>query len=552
MKITSMVLNIMKNVQCMGICFKSLVVLTALCISGTRADNQIIPGDIGTSDPAPMVDGDILYLYTTTDAIGNGDLSIYDLRCYSTTDLYHWVDHGVVLTESNVPWASKKGNLWAPHCIKLGGKYHLYFPANDGAVFRMGHAVADKPTGPFTADKKFMSGCGVDAIDPFVFIDSGSNSSNKAYIAWNIVGSTPNQVYVKELTAAGDDATGSNIDITAGLGSPTRYKEGIWINKINGLWYCFLADWTGSVESITYSTATKFSGPYTKKGTILTENTNSSTIHAGVVNFTGRWIIFYHTGGSEFGGTINTGTKRVTGIEYLAIDSTGSSWTFSPTAKTFRGVGVPCSFDTIHCDRHSPKGISGAQIAIVGGGEPRGWMVTKITNGGSIRYDDVDFTLTNKTSGQISLRVASSGSGSSVEIWEGSTTGTLLGTVAVPATGGLTTWQTVTAPVSTDGLALSGVKNITLVFKTTAANQLNVNWVSIGKPNGTSVAQSVRSGMPSNSVMTARKSMYPVKMLTITTDGGTQTNRFNLKGQRVLPALNAYSKKFRLNRKASK
>jgi hypothetical protein len=452
-----------------------------------RADNQIIPGNIGTSDPAPMVEGDTLYLYTTTDAVGNGDLSIYDIRCWSTTDLYHWKDCGVVLNENDIPWAAKKGNLWAPHCIKLGGKFHLYFPANDGAVFRMGHAVADKPTGPFKADTKFMSGCGVDAIDPFVFIDTGNGGTGKTYIGWDIVGATPNQVYLKELNATYDNATGSNIDITSGLGSPTRYKEGIWINKINGLWYCFLADWTGSVESITYSTATKFSGPYTKKGTVLNENTNSSTIHAGIVQFLGRWLMFYHTGGNEFGGSINTGIKRVVGAEYLNFDTSGTTWTVPQIAKTYRGVGVPYSYDTIQIDRHSPKGISGAQIGIVNGNEPRGWMVTKITNNGYIQYDNVDFSSTDKSSGEIRLRVASVSSGGSVDIREGDGSGTLISSVPIPATGDPTLWQTITAPVTKDGLALKGIKNLRLVFKTTASNQYTINWISIGKPLSTDI-----------------------------------------------------------------
>jgi len=117
-------------------CSRITIVFTLMTIlypaGSVFADNQIIPGNMGTADPAPMVDGDTLYLYTTTDAIGNGDLSIYDIRCWSTTDLYHWNDCGVVLNENDVPWAAKLGNLWAPHCIKLGGKYHLYFPAEAG------------------------------------------------------------------------------------------------------------------------------------------------------------------------------------------------------------------------------------------------------------------------------------------------------------------------------------------------------------------------------------------------------------------------------------
>ncbi|HOT37845.1 MAG TPA: family 43 glycosylhydrolase, partial [Candidatus Latescibacteria bacterium] len=291
----------------------AIVCFTVAFSSSTLwADNQIIPGNLGTSDPAPMIEGNTLYLYTTADAIGNGDLSIYDIQVHSTTDLVKWKDEGIALTEKNVPWAAQKGNLWAPHVIKLGGKYHLYFPANDGRVFRMGHAVSDKPTGPFIADATFMAGCGVDAIDPFAFYDS---TTNKAYLAWNQVGSTPNQAYIAELNSTFSNVTGTVTNIRAGLGGNSqRYIEGIWIIKQNDLYYNIVADWTGSVESITYSTSTNLRGPYTYAGEILNMNANAATIHAGAVFFRNRWLIFYHTGGNEFGGTINTGTKRVTGI----------------------------------------------------------------------------------------------------------------------------------------------------------------------------------------------------------------------------------------------
>ena len=54
--------------------------------------------DIYTADPAPMVYGDTLYLYTTHDEnelIGDF-YTMNDWRCYSTKDMVHWTDHGKV------------------------------------------------------------------------------------------------------------------------------------------------------------------------------------------------------------------------------------------------------------------------------------------------------------------------------------------------------------------------------------------------------------------------------------------------------------------------
>lgn len=189
-------------------------------VSVLLADNQIIPGNDGTSDPAPMGENGTVYLYTTVDAVGNGDLSIYDNQLsfhYRPLPLERL---GVVLYERDVPWAAQRGNLWAPHCIKLDGKFHLYFPANDGRTFHIGHAVSDSPTGPFIADREYMEGCGSNAIDPFVILDTSDIGSGKAYIAWNIVGRTPNEVYMKELNSTFDEAVGTRYDLTSGLPVP--------------------------------------------------------------------------------------------------------------------------------------------------------------------------------------------------------------------------------------------------------------------------------------------------------------------------------------------
>ena len=57
-----------------------------------------------------------------------------------------------------------------------------------------------------------------------------------------------------------------------------------------------------------------------------------------MVHFLGKWVIFYHTGGNEFGGTINTGTKRVTGAEYFDFNKSGNPWTI-PQLKKLTGWG---------------------------------------------------------------------------------------------------------------------------------------------------------------------------------------------------------------------
>ncbi|KAK5263094.1 hypothetical protein LTR40_014732, partial [Exophiala xenobiotica] len=72
-------------------------------------------------------------------------------------------DHGVALRVEDVPWVSKQ--LWAPDAATKNGKYYLYFPARDKqGIFRIGVAVSDKPSGPFTPDPSPIPGSY--SIDP--------------------------------------------------------------------------------------------------------------------------------------------------------------------------------------------------------------------------------------------------------------------------------------------------------------------------------------------------------------------------------------------------
>ena len=51
-----------------------------------------------TSDPAPMVDGDRMYVYTGHDEDGADFFWMYEWRAYSTTDMANWTDHGSLMS----------------------------------------------------------------------------------------------------------------------------------------------------------------------------------------------------------------------------------------------------------------------------------------------------------------------------------------------------------------------------------------------------------------------------------------------------------------------
>lgn len=135
-----------------------------------------------TSDPAPMVDGNRMYMYTGHDEDNADFFWMYEWRCYSTTDMVNWTDHGGLMSLDTFKWADDRA--WASQTIKRNGKYYWYICAHSKITNGMaiGVAVADSPTGPFkdALGKPLFDNGSWDNIDPTVMIDD----DGQAYIYW--------------------------------------------------------------------------------------------------------------------------------------------------------------------------------------------------------------------------------------------------------------------------------------------------------------------------------------------------------------------------------
>ncbi|WP_299241622.1 carbohydrate-binding protein [uncultured Aquimarina sp.] len=94
-----------------------------------------------------------------------------------------------------------------------------------------------------------------------------------------------------------------------------------------------------------------------------------------------------------------------------------------------------------------------------------GW----INNGDSVQYENVDF---GSGANSIEISASSGTSGGTIEVRQGSVSGTLLGTVEVTNTGSFTSWETFTASIS----QVSGAQDIYLVFTGGSGYLLDVDW----------------------------------------------------------------------------
>ena len=123
--------------------------------------NPVAPG----ADPFVFKDDDgTYYLYATS-----GDE--YGYRCYSSKNLVEWKSEGYCLLKDDVytdPNSDfSKYAFWAPEVMKYEGKYYLVYTAQH----RIGVAVSDSPTGPFTNNARRYLINSANVIDGNFFVD---------------------------------------------------------------------------------------------------------------------------------------------------------------------------------------------------------------------------------------------------------------------------------------------------------------------------------------------------------------------------------------------
>ena len=99
-----------------------------------------------TADPAPIVIGDTLYLYTSHDDDHGENFIMKDWLLYTTTDMVNWQDRGAVASLRDFKWYRNNNGAWAQQVVERNGKYYMYCPIHGNGI---GVLVADSPYGPF-------------------------------------------------------------------------------------------------------------------------------------------------------------------------------------------------------------------------------------------------------------------------------------------------------------------------------------------------------------------------------------------------------------------
>ncbi len=447
-----------------------------------HAENPIIQTKF-TADPAPVVVGDTVFLYTSHDEDDAFGFKMKNWLLYKSTDMVNWTDCGMVASLYDFPWADKaitgwegfENGAWAPQCIFHNGKYYLYCPVQGRGI---GVLVSDSPYGPFKDPLgKPLIGGKFDSIDPTILIDD----DGQAYLYWG----NPNLWYVKLnkdlISFEGEPIKDASVAKVPGKSDPYHYQEGPWAYKRNGKYYMAYAS-TCCPEGIGYAMSDSPTGPWVYKNMIMDGDSRSSGNHPGIIDFKGNSYVF----GFNYSLLKQTMQKhserRSVCIEKLTYLSDGTIeklpfW----SVKGVEQLGTLNPFKRVEAETIANScGLKTDKTTVWERDAPynRGrkimdkLFVTSINNGDFLCVKGVDFETGARS---IDVHVASL-YGGTIEVWADAPDGKLLATIRMTTTGAGDVWTTLNAPVK----PISGIHN--LYFKFYGKNDLcTFDWWQFNK-----------------------------------------------------------------------
>ena len=415
----------MKILNCCTL-FAGLMLFTA---NITIAQNPLITNQY-SADPSARVFNGVVYVYPSHDIIatpGHGRIGWFcmqDYHVFSSPNLTDWTDHGVIISQTTVPWADSTAySMWAPDCIDRNGKYYLYFPATLKSTatsrggFAVGVAIADTPYGPFVPQATPIKG--VRGIDPNVFIDK----DGQAYLYW-----AQGNIYVAKLKGNMTELASEPkvIDNLPAKG----LKEGPYLFERKGIYYLTFPHVANKIERLEYVMGNSPMGPFKNGGVMMDESSSGCwTNHQSIIEFKNQWLLFYHNDDLS----PNFDKARSIRADSLFFNEDGTIRKVTPT---LRGAGITRANKEIQVDRYSDISGDGVSINFIDtANRMKGWETVLSQNKAWVRYNAVDFSVAKLKKVTVNAR---SDAGSTVEIRIDKADGPLIAKVKI---GKSTDWE---------------------------------------------------------------------------------------------------------------
>ncbi len=418
------------------------------------AQNPIIR-DQFTADPTARVFNGKVYLFPSHDIPTPPDKGLRenwfcmeDYHVFSSENLTDWTDHGVITTQTEVPWLNRAGyDMWAPECVEKNGKYYFYFPVGG----RIGVAIADKPEGPYTVQEKPVEG--VRGIDPCVLIDT----DGQAYLYTSMGRIMVAKLKDNMVEIEGDVQTIANLPTQGLIEGPFAFEK-------DGKYYLTYPHVENVTERLEYAMGDSPMGPFKQVGVIMDESPSGCwTNHHSLINYKGQWYLFYHD--QDY--SPNFDKNRSAKIDSLFFNEDG---TIQKVIPSNRGVGITDAASEIQIDRYSAISDKGASIDYKDTTNTfAGWKTILADNNSWIRYNTIGF---DKKMKKVKVKAASE-NGGSVEIRLDKVDGPVVAEVDIPKSAD---WKTVDAKVSKIKTG-----NHDLVVVSNDSKPVEIDWVQFSK-----------------------------------------------------------------------
>ncbi len=359
----------------------SAVLAFSSCVHKVQKEQQ--EKSIVHTNPLPVQFGDP-YVLLASDGIyymyGTGGGAVDGFSVYSSPDLANWKAEGQVF-RGNVPGSWGVANFWAPEVYERGGKFYMLYsadwkenPTNELENFRIGVAVADKPTGPFKelSDKPLFDP-GYPVIDGNLIDDEDgrtylyfSRCCYKHPVESEIAEKAKKEGKFDEIEESWIYGIEVKPDLTEVIGEPVlllrppvklddtqsewesrsvtsgeinrRWTEGPYTMKKGDTYYMMYSAnyYKGKNYAVGYATAKSPLGPFVKSNDnpVLQKNVEQG----GIVTGTGHNSVTWSKDGKQMycvyhGYTQKTGNERVVFIDKMGIDENGKLYVDGPNAE---------------------------------------------------------------------------------------------------------------------------------------------------------------------------------------------------------------------------
>jgi hypothetical protein len=430
-----------------------LLSASLICAVAIHAQNPVIRNQFA-ADPTARVFNNRVYLFPSHDIISPVDpqrkwFCMADYHVFSSDNLTVWKDHGVILSQTDVPWGKPDAySMWAPDCVEKDGHYYLYFPdaPKEGRGFAVGVAVADKPEGPYVPEKEPVKG--VMGIDPCVLQTTVGDN----YLIWSGMG-----LRMAKLSADMRSIVGEAVRLDETL--PAGFKEGPFAFERDGHYYLTYPWVQDATETLAYAMSDSPTGPYVFKGLIMEQSpVGCWTNHHSLVKFKDQWYLFYHH--NDYSPDFDK--NRSVRIDKVTFNADGTIQQVTPS---LRGVGDTPADSDIQLDRYSAICPVGTAIDFLDSSNTfLGWYVHLSRPGTWVSYQRVSFT---KTATQVRLRLLTRGCVLSLTC--GKDEEIARATVSSP----VSDWQTLNFPLKNS--SLTGLQNLRLKV---LSGEVSVDWIS--------------------------------------------------------------------------